>query len=99
MTFSNNGKVVYDEKNDTLTVTANGKIITENGNTFGDGFAEGEYLGYTESGKIRVAFSKDIKLLYELDTNGFKKPLDYTLKDGYLELDVKPNTGFKIISR
>lgn len=94
--YSDGSIVVYDKKNDTLTVENNKEILTKDGNVLVKGYKDNEYIGYTESGKMTID-KKNIKEIHELDFDGMKAPVNYTLTDDGALIETNAKTGFKVI--
>ena len=94
--YSDGSVVVYDKKNDTLTVENNKEILTKDGNVLVKGYKDNEYIGYTESGKMTID-KKNIKEIHELDFDGMKAPVNYTLTDDGALIETNAKTGFKVI--
>ena len=96
--FGNGGTVVYDEGKDEMTVSAGGRTVTEGGNTFGPGFREGEFLGYTDSGQFSVPLDGRVTRVCELETTGARADLAFRQEAGTLTVLAGPGTGFVILT-
>ncbi len=94
--YSDGSVVVYDRETDSLTVENNEDIYTKDGNVLVKGFKDNEYIGYTETGSMIIG-KNNISEIYELDFDGNRKPIDYTVTDSGAAINTNTKTGFKVI--
>lgn len=100
VTYSNGTVLTYNEEKDDISIkTANGKYYTVGGNTLVKGFRDGEYLGYTKDGNFEfdVIFEGEIEDAFEIDFEGEKEKIVFSINNKKISADLKPDTAFKII--
>ena len=92
------GKVIYDEKNDDITVICGDDVLTQKGNTFVKGYCGNQYLGFSKSGNFSTQIKPDvtIKGVYGFEENGEKKPLEYNCSNSRLEINMECATAFLV---
>ena len=94
--YSDGSVVIYDKESDTLSVENNDDIYTKDGNVLVRGYKDNEYIGYTETGSM-IIDKANISQIYELDFDGNRKPVSFTLTDNGAVIDTSAKTGFKVI--
>ncbi len=92
------GKIIYDEENDDITVVCNGSILTQAGNSFVKGFKEKQYIGFTKHGDFSVKnLNKGkIQAVYELESTGAKQSIRYICNEDKIRIFAAPKTAFLV---
>lgn len=98
--YSDGSIVRYDEETDDISIMNDkGKYYTACGNTLTEGFKKGEYLGYSKTGAFdfEIPFEGEIDTAYEIDFDGIKDKIEFSVNNGRISAQLQPNTAFKII--
>lgn len=97
--YSDGSVTYYNEETDELWVENSDKVKTCDDGIIANGYADGEYIGRSKSGKMVIdnIDTQNIEKAIVLDFEGSQRPLRYTVKDNKIVLDEESDTAFKIV--